>query len=125
MAGIINGRLTASSKGREPIRFTVLPTLIKYLLLEVPSENKGDVYIGGATVASNNAPAIAKGTTREFTFRHEGKETPGDLSNLNVNFEHNGDVINYLAITVQEVVMAKGKGTYGSKKKGTKKGKGK
>jgi len=100
MAGIINGRVTASSTGREPIRFTELPTPIKYLSLEVPFENKGDVYIGGSTVASNNAPLIAKGTSREFTFRHDVRESPGDLSDFYVNFGHNGDVISYLAITI-------------------------
>jgi len=47
MAGIINGRVTASSIGNEPVRFTTFPTHIKYLLLEVPSENLGDVYVGG------------------------------------------------------------------------------
>jgi len=59
MAGIIHGRVTASSAGTA-VQFTTLPTPIKYLLLEVPSENKGDVYIGGSTVASNNAPVLAK-----------------------------------------------------------------
>jgi len=100
MAGIIHGRVTASSKGREPIQFVTVPTPIKYLLLEVPSENKGDVYIGGSTVASNNAPAITKGTPREFTFRHDYHEAPGDLSDFYANFGHSGDVITYLAITI-------------------------
>ena len=58
MAGIMHGRVKASSKGREPIRFTELPTAIKYLLLEVPNDNKGDVNIGGPTVAKNNAPLL-------------------------------------------------------------------
>ena len=100
MAGIIHGRVTASSKGREPIRFTDTPTPIKYLLLEAPSDNKGDVYIGGPTVANNNAPVLAKGTPREFTFRHDVKEAPGDLADFYVHFGHNGDVVNYLAITI-------------------------
>ena len=100
MAGIINGRVTASSTGHEPIRFTELPTPIKYLLLEVPSENNGDVYIGGSTVANNNAPLLAKGTPREFTFRHDVKESPGDLSDFYVHFGHNGDAVNFLAITI-------------------------
>ena len=100
MAGIMHGRVKASSKGREPIRFTELPTSIKYLLLEVPSQNKGDVYIGGPTVAKDNAPLLAKGTPREFTFRHHVKESPGDLSDFYVNFGHNKDVIKYLAITI-------------------------
>ena len=100
MAGIIHGRVTASSKGREPIQFVAVPTPIKYLLLEVPSENKGDVFIGGSTVANNNAPVLAKGTPREFTFRHDVKEAPGDLAAFYVHFGHNGDVVNYLAITI-------------------------
>ena len=100
MAVIMNGRVKASSKGREPIRFTELPTSIKYLLLEVPSDNKGDVYIGGPTVAKDNAPLLAKGTPREFTFRHDVKESPGDLSDFYVHFGHNGYVVNYLAITI-------------------------
>ena len=100
MAGIMHGRVKASSKGREPIRFTELPTAIKYLLLEVPNANKGDVYIGGPTVAKANAPLLAKGTPREFTFRHDVKESPGDLADFYVHFGHNGDVVNYLAITV-------------------------
>ena len=100
MAGIIHGRVTASSKGREPIQFVTVPTPIKYLLLEVPSENKGDVFIGGSTVANNNAPVLAKGTPREFTFRHDVKEAPGDLADFYVHFGHNEDVVNYLAITI-------------------------
>jgi|TARA_R110000787_G_scaffold114489_2_gene224219 subtilase family serine protease len=107
MAGIIHGRVTSSSipidagvLGSETVRFTTLPTSIKYLLLEVPSENKGDVYVGGSTVANNNAPLLAKGTPREFTFRHDVKEAPGDLSDFYANFGHSGDVINYLAITI-------------------------
>ena len=100
MAGIINGRVTAPSIGSEPVRFTTLPTPVKYLLLEVPSENQGDVYIGGSTVANNNAPLLAKGTPREFTFRHDVKESPGDLADFYVHFGHNGDVVNYLAITI-------------------------
>ena len=103
MAGIIHGSLTASpaeSNARTAVRFMTVPTPIKYLLLEVPSENEGGVYIGGSTVANNNAPAIAKGTTREFTFRHDVKESPGDLSDFYANFGHNKDVVNYLAITI-------------------------
>ena len=100
MAGIIHGRVKASSKGREPIQFVTIPTPIKYLLLEVPSENKGDVYIGGSTVASNNAPSITKGTTRDFTFRHDAEEAPGDLSDFYADAGTSGDVINYLAITI-------------------------
>ena len=100
MAGIINGRVTASSTGHEPIRFTELPTPIKYLLLEVPAENMGDVYVGNSTVSNNNAPLLAKGTPREFTFRHDVREAPGDLADFYVHFGHNGDVVNYLAITI-------------------------
>jgi len=99
MAGIIHGRVTAPSAGTA-VQFTTLPTPIKYLLLEVPSENKGDVFIGGPTVASDNAPVLAKGTPREFTFRHDVKEAPGDLADFYVHFGHNGDVVNYLAITI-------------------------
>ena len=111
MAGIIHGRVTTSSVDSQEavdgkflsgktVRLTALPTPVKYLLLEVPSENKGDVYIGGSTVASNNAPAITKGTPREFTFRHDYHEAPGDLSDFYANFGYSGDVITYLAITI-------------------------
>jgi len=111
MAGIIHGRVTTSSVDSQDavdgkflsgktVRLTALPTPVKYLLLEVPSENKGDVYIGGSTVASNNAPAITKGTPREFTFRHDYHEAPGDLSDFYANFGHSGDAITYLAITI-------------------------
>ena len=111
MAGIIHGRVTTSSVDSQDavdgkflsgktVRLTALPTPVKYLLLEVPSENKGDVYIGGSTVANNNAPAITKGTPREFTFRHDYHEAPGDLSDFYANFGHSGDVITYLAITI-------------------------
>jgi len=103
MTGIIHGSLTASStesNARTAVRFVTVPTPIKYLLLEVPFENKGDVYLGGSTVSSDNAPAIAKGSTKEFTFRHHVKESPGDLSDFYVNFGHNKDVIKYLAITI-------------------------
>ena len=111
MAGIIHGRVKASLGNNDEavdgkflsgktVRFVAISTPIKYLLLEVPSENKGDVYIGGSTVASNNAPVLAKGTPREFTFRHDVKEAPGDLSDFYVHFGRNGDVVNYLAITI-------------------------
>ena len=89
MAGIINGRVVASSTGHEPIRFTELPTPIKYLLLEVPAENMGDVYVGNSTVSNNNAPLLAKGTPRELTFRHDVKEAPADLPDFYVTFGHN------------------------------------
>ena len=99
MAGIIHGRVTVASAGTA-VRFTTLPTPIKYLLLDVPSANTGNAYVGDSTVASNNTPVITKGTTREFTFRHDVKEAPGDLADFYVHFGHNGDVVNYLAITI-------------------------
>ena len=113
MSGIIHGRLTASSGdsdvvtdgkflSRKAIRFTELPTPIKYLLLEVPAGNSGSVYIGGSSVDSDNAPAISRGTTKEFTFTHEVNQLPVDLSDFYANFGHNGDVINYLAITIKK-----------------------
>lgn len=100
MAGIINGRVRASSTGHEPVRFTTFPTPIKYLLIEAHSMNDGPVYIGGSTVSNNNAPLLAKGTPREFTFRHDVKESPGDLADFYVHFGHNDDVVSYLAITI-------------------------
>ena len=99
MAGIIHGRVTVASAGTA-VRFTTLPTPIKYLLLDVPSANTGNAYVGDSTVASNNAPSITKGTTREFTFRHDAEEAPGDLSDFYADVGTNGDVINYLAITI-------------------------
>jgi len=111
VAGIIHGSLTTSTADLEgavdgkfligkTVQFTSIPTPIKYLLLEVPSENVNSVYIGGESVANDNAPAIAQGTTKEFTFRHDVNEAPGDLSDFYANFGHSGDVINYLAITI-------------------------
>ena len=113
MSSIIHGRLTASSgdsddvtDGKFPsgkaVRFTELPTAVRYLLLEVPVSNSSNVYIGGAEVSSDNAPAIARGTTKEFTFKHDVNELPVDLSDFYANFGHNGDVINYLAITIKK-----------------------
>ena len=99
MAGIIHGRVTVASAGTA-VRFTARPTLIKYLLLEVPSGNTGSIYVGDSTVASNNTPSITKGTTRDFTFRRDIKEAPGDLSDFYADAGTNGDVINYLAITI-------------------------
>ena len=99
MAGIIHGRVTVASAGTA-VRFTTLPTPIKYLLLDVPSANTGSLYVGDSTVASNNPPSIAKGTTRDFTFRHDAEEAPGDLSDFYADAGTNGDVINYLAITI-------------------------
>jgi hypothetical protein len=110
-AGIIHGRVTTSPDDLEDavdgkflsgktVQFIALPTLIKYLLLEVPSENVGSVYIGGSAVASDNAPAIGPGTYKEFTFRHDAKEAPGDLSDFYANFGHSEDAVNYLAITI-------------------------
>lgn len=111
MAGIIHGRVTTSIEDsvgavdgkfllRKRVRFAEHQTSIKYLLLEVPSENTGDVYIGGSEVTSDNAPTVSKGTPREFTFRHDVKEAPGDLSDFYASFGNSGDVINYLAITI-------------------------
>ena len=113
MSGIIHGRLTASSGDSDyvtdgkllsgkAVRFTELPTAVRYLLLEVPIWNSSSVYIGGAEVSSDNAPAIARGTTKEFTFKHDVNELPVDLSDFYANFGHNGDVINYLAITIKK-----------------------
>ena len=99
MAGIIHGRVTVASAGTA-VRFTTVPTPIKYLLLEVPSANTGNLYVGDSTVASNNTPVITKGTTRAFTFRHDAEEAPGDLSDFYADAGTNGDVINYLAITI-------------------------
>ena len=99
MAGIIHGRVTVASAGTA-VRFTTVPTPIKYLLLEVPSANTGSLYVGDSTVASNNAPSITKGTTRDFTFRHDAEEAPGDLSDFYADAGTSGDVINYLAITI-------------------------
>ena len=99
MAGIIHGRVTVASAGTA-VRFTTLPTPIKYLLLDVPSANTGSLYVGDSTVASNTTPSIAKGTTRDFTFRHDAEEAPGDLSDFYADAGTNGDVINYLAITI-------------------------
>tara|TARA_R110000787_G_scaffold30191_1_gene81205 strand:+ start:127 stop:474 length:348 start_codon:yes stop_codon:yes gene_type:complete len=113
MSGIIHGRLTASSGdsdvvidgkllSRKAVHFTELPAPIRYLLLEVPAGNSGSVYIGGVEVSSDNAPAISRGTTKEFTFKHDVNELPVDLSDFYANFGHNGDVINYLAITIKK-----------------------
>jgi|TARA_R100000306_G_C4334118_1_gene121824 hypothetical protein len=99
MAGIVNGRITVSTAGTA-VRFTTNPTPIKYLLLEVPSANTGSIYIGDSTVASNNTPAIAKSTTRDFLFRHDVEESPGDLSDFYADAGTNGDVVNYFAITI-------------------------
>ena len=99
MAGIIHGRVTVASAGTA-VRFTTVPTPIKYLLLDVPSANTGSLYVGDSTVASNNAPSRTKGTTRDFTFRHDAEEAPGDLSDFYADAGTNGDVINYLAITI-------------------------
>ena len=75
MAGIIHGRVTVASAGTA-VRFTTLPTPIKYLLLDVPSANTGSLYVGDSTVASNNTPSIAKGTTRDFTSGMMPKRLP-------------------------------------------------
>ena len=99
MAGIIHGRVTVSSAGTA-VRFTTVPTPIKYLLLEVPSANSGSIYLGDSTVASDNTPAIAKNTTKEFVFRHDAEEAPGDLSDFYADAGSSGDVVNYLAITI-------------------------
>ena len=99
MAGIIHGRVTVASAGTA-VRFTTVPTPIKHLLLEVPSANTGNLYVGDSTVASNNTPVIIKGTTRDFTFRHDAEEAPGDLSDFYADAGTSGDVINYLAITI-------------------------
>ena len=64
----------------------------------------GDVYVGNSTVSNNNAPLLAKGTPREFTFRHDVREAPGDLADFYVHFgvynEIDPDAVYYLAITI-------------------------
>ena len=66
MAGIIHGRVKASSKGREPIRFTEVPTPVKYLLLEVPSDNTDPTSGGGA--ATGRIPISIGGATRYIPY---------------------------------------------------------
>ena len=113
MASIIQGSLTTSNlpdntyyEGSGKLlsnmvaRFTASPIPIKSLWLEVPAENEGNVYIGDVSVASDSSPAIVRGTNKEFIFRHSANESPGDLSDFYARFEHKGDVINYLAITI-------------------------
>ncbi len=98
MSNIIHGRVTVGSAGKA-VQLTKDSTLVKYLLLQVPAVNSGSIYFGNATVAHDNAPAIAKGTSKEFTFKYDAEETPCDLSDFYVDANASGDMVNYLAIT--------------------------
>ena len=104
MAGIINGKVSASSIGSGAVRLTTLPTPIKYLWIEASSENVANVYIGGSTASNDTAPVLAKGIPREFTFRHDVRESPGDLADFYVHSgvynELDPDAVYYLAITI-------------------------
>ena len=107
MAGIVNGSIELGGLAQ---RLTETPTPIKYLWIQTPIENKGVVFIGSWREGESldhiaNAdpippgPAVAPGVDKEFTFRHDAKEAPCNLSDIFVVGKEHGDVISYLAIT--------------------------
>jgi len=107
MAGIDSGSIELGGLAQ---RLTQTPTPIKYLWIQTPIENKDVVFIGSWNEGESLAhiwnsdsvppsPAIPPGVDKEFIFRHDSKEAPGDLSEIFVTGKNPGDVITYLAIT--------------------------
>ena len=112
MAGIIHGKLipetfvnsykdqTIRLRQETPIAFSSDPVPIKSIWVQAPSENVGGVHVGGAQVSFGNSPAIVKGSSKEFIFKHDAKESPGDLSDFYALFRHANDELEFLAITI-------------------------
>ena len=103
MAGIIHGKLTTPDfvdEVRSPIPFAAEPTPIKSVWMQAPVGNVGEIYVGGAQVSFGNSPAIVKGSSKEFIFRHDAKESPGDLSDFYALFGSADDELEFLAITI-------------------------
>ena len=92
MASFVSGGVEIREDGK---RLSPTPTPIKYLWVQTPAKNKGDVYIGNPP-----GPALPPGTDKEITFRHDSGESPGNLTDIMVAGEKRGDIINYLAITI-------------------------
>ena len=102
MAGIIHGKITTPDfvdEVRKPVPFATEPTPIKSIWIQVPVENAGAVHVGGVQVSFGNSPAIVKGSSKDFIFKHDAKESPGDLSDFYALFRHGDDELEFLAIT--------------------------
>ena len=109
MAGIIQGfaecPTTIDAQGverptRKPIALIDTPTPIKSVRFEAPKQNERAVYYGDSLLAFGYGLSLLPGESREFVFRHDSKESPGDLEDFRVVFSHEYDMITYLAITV-------------------------
>tara|TARA_R100000781_G_scaffold230_1_gene317 strand:- start:619 stop:948 length:330 start_codon:yes stop_codon:yes gene_type:complete len=109
MAGIIQGfeecPTAIDAQGverptRKPVALIDIPTPIKSIRLEAPTNNERTVYYGDSLLASGYGLSLSPGESREFIFRHDSKESPGDLKDFRVVFGHEYDMIKYLAITV-------------------------
>ena len=107
MVGIVTGSIVIEEL---VLPLSEIPTLIKYLWIQTPIENKGVVFIGSWRegesldhIANGDpippGPAVLPGVDKEFTFRHDAKEAPCNLSDICVVGKEYGDVISYLAIT--------------------------
>ena len=109
MASIIHGMLMPETfvndkdqirlKRGTPIAFSAKPVPIKSIWIQVPKENTGGVHVGGAELKLSNSPVIVKGSSKEFIFKHDSKESPGDLSDFFALFSHADDELEFLAIT--------------------------
>ena len=110
MAGIIHGKLIPETfvndkdqirlKRKTPIAFSSDPVPIKSIWVQAPSENVGGVHVGGAGITLSDSPAIVKGSSKEFIFKHDAKESPGDLSDFYALFGSADDELEFLAITI-------------------------
>ena len=109
MAGIIQGFIEAphvideSGIARPPRKPTALidtPTPIKSVWIQAGKENQKTVYYGESLTVFGYAPTLEPGECKEFIFKHDSKESPGDLADFHVIFSDAYDMISYLAITV-------------------------
>lgn len=103
MAGIIHGKVSTPDfvdEVRRPVPFVTEPTPIKSIWIQAPVENVGKINVGGVRVSFGNSPAIVKGSSKEVIFKHDAKESPGDLSDFYALFENVDDELEFLAITI-------------------------
>jgi hypothetical protein len=85
---------------RKQVALVDKPTFIKSVWFEADKHNEKSVGIGDASLKHAYSPMLAPGERKEFIFKHDSKESPGDLADFRVSLSKEGDMITYIAITV-------------------------
>lgn len=85
---------------RKQVALVDKPTPIKSVWFEASKYNEKLVGIGDASLNHAYSPMLAPGERKEFIFKHDSKESPGDLADFHVSLSNDGDMITYIAITV-------------------------